>query len=462
MAPEHLTFGGWIQTERRRVVPAVLFLLLAVLTIIATAQRWFAIPETWRESLEPLLPAASYVIHAVVALGLLFVATAHPREDEERSPEATTALRHFHRIWRALWLSWVLLYVLFLAQELYLQFGTQGVSQETSALVLRVAAICLSGAHNLSLLFVLLCYLLLARPRAPIPWTPWAGVLLVVTAFEAISRFAESQFTTVMLWASGFIAGTTLALFVGRLESHRIKTPRAIIALLYGYAAIQISWAIFEAEPTIRLTMTSAALPLKFLLFLVVHWAMQSGLMLYYIDRTMKDRALVHGERRRFVRGIGWPRSGPVVNGLAVSVMVVDISPDQVAIVARLVNHRRTTHLVIDSSRLNRLELRCNAELPDGKTTGFDLLHQQKRRVRGTLPERIDIGIGDDFTFPIDLPMRLVFPDGPSDDLWGVAGSYLELDLWIECSDGEDGTWCGIARSEVTLARLPSLGSVVD
>jgi hypothetical protein len=72
-------------------------------------------------------------------------------------------------------------------------------------------------------------------------------------------------------WIEGLATGIALALFVGRLDSRFIDSPRWLVIAFYAYAVIQLSYPKLEAdEPSKALSfllITISALTLKVLLY---------------------------------------------------------------------------------------------------------------------------------------------------------------------------------------------------
>jgi hypothetical protein len=81
------------------------------------------------------------------------------------------------------------------------------------------------------------------------------------------------------------MSGATLALVVGRLSSVYMNPGTAALFFLYLYAVIQ-PFAAFFQRPTIQFVVTSIALPLKLLLWLVFVWEFTTGNLWEYIDQT--------------------------------------------------------------------------------------------------------------------------------------------------------------------------------
>lgn len=86
------------------------------------------------------------------------------------------------------------------------------------------------------------------------------------------------------------LSGVGLCLVVGRLGSKYLDPGPIALSLLYLYAVIQLGGAVFEASPAVHFGVTTIALPLKLLLWLVCVWAFTTGILGEYVFEV---RALI-------------------------------------------------------------------------------------------------------------------------------------------------------------------------
>jgi hypothetical protein len=103
-------------------------------------------------------------------------------------------------------------------------------------------------------------------------------LLLSVLAYRYPSP--PTQFVLRLVVAS--LSGVTLALVIGRLGSIYINPGAGALSLLYGYAIIQPFAAFFD-DVRFDFVITSLALPLKVLLWLVFVWAFTTGKLWEYV-----------------------------------------------------------------------------------------------------------------------------------------------------------------------------------
>lgn len=94
------------------------------------------------------------------------------------------------------------------------------------------------------------------------------------------------------------LSGVGLCLVVGRLGSKGLDPGPITIALLYLYGVIQMGAGLFANRPDVHLAVTTIALPLKVLLWLVCVWAFTTGVLGEYvyevrllIERVEKERS---------------------------------------------------------------------------------------------------------------------------------------------------------------------------
>lgn len=118
--------------------------------------------------------------------------------------------------------------------------------------------------------------------RHRIIFAGFAAALILLSIF--FSRNSSPQAVKVIVRTIvACLSGVTLALVVGRLGSIYLNPGTATLSLLYLYAVIQPFAGLFE-KPTVHFVMTSIALPLKVLLWLVFVWAFTSGKLWEYVQ----------------------------------------------------------------------------------------------------------------------------------------------------------------------------------
>jgi hypothetical protein len=117
------------------------------------------------------------------------------------------------------------------------------------------------------LLFVVETIAIILWQRTPLRNSPTVLLKTLVAAFTAVG----------------------MAFFIGRLDSHYLKAPRIILAPLYLYVILQVSWnniANSEASPNdpTRTIILGLAFFFKFLLFWVVKTWLADGSIVGYLE----------------------------------------------------------------------------------------------------------------------------------------------------------------------------------
>jgi hypothetical protein len=79
------------------------------------------------------------------------------------------------------------------------------------------------------------------------------------------------------------LSGIGLCFVVGRFADKLINPGALALFFLYLYAVIQLGAAIMQKEPVVHLVITTMALPLKLLLWLVCVWAFTTGILGEYL-----------------------------------------------------------------------------------------------------------------------------------------------------------------------------------
>lgn len=117
--------------------------------------------------------------------------------------------------------------------------------------------------------------------RHKILFTGFAIVLITLSILSFYFHRPTVGFIVTIIVAC--LSGVTLALVVGRLGSMYINPGTATLFLLYLYVVIQPFAALFE-RPIVSFIVTSAAVPLKILLWLVFVWAFTTGKLWEYVQ----------------------------------------------------------------------------------------------------------------------------------------------------------------------------------
>ncbi|MFZ0272494.1 MAG: hypothetical protein WB524_22960 [Acidobacteriaceae bacterium] len=223
----------------------------------------------------------------------------------EKVDIARRASTQFAHYWIGVWAAWAALYLLWF-------FIARGSAfPEPTSYLLPDMFNLLSGS------FFVLCYLIMVLHSVPPPanvnWAQKvtavfvvsAGILVVEVMLSSGFQVASSPMEIVH-GTEGLLVGIAMALFVGRLESGFVHSSRWVVAALYGYAVIQMSWSGLDVKGIANggpnasdwalrfLLITSIALGLKVLLYTHVHSLVQSGDLTYYMleYRNLKDEGL--------------------------------------------------------------------------------------------------------------------------------------------------------------------------
>lgn len=229
---------------------------------------------------------------------------------ERKVDTAKRACSQFANYWIGVWVSWAALYLLWF-------FAARGAVPAASGSYLFA-----DGINLLSGAFFVLCYMIMVLHSVPPPpnvnWPQKVIAVFVVSAaiiiLESIiiSAFPmDSPPMEIVHGIEGLLVGIAMALFVGRLESGFVHSSRWVVAALYAYAVIQMSWSGLDVWGIARggpnatdlalkfLLITSTALGLKVLLYTHVHRLVQSGDLTYYMleYRDLKDDGPMHKEK---------------------------------------------------------------------------------------------------------------------------------------------------------------------
>jgi hypothetical protein len=230
---------------------------------------------------------------------------------------AIAASRQFITFWLLVWAAWFALYATWLFCWRQVAAGT------ITAPIHAVLDVCnmLSGA------FFLLCYFSMVLRSEPPKEFGWYRVVVRVLVFYGAIVLLEwvvsaswplipvEEIQGAFHWIEGLACGIALALFVGRLDSRFINSPRWLVAALYSYAVIQLSYGKLEGNDADRaltfLLITSVALGLKVLLYWRVAAVVASGDLTYYMFECRKLFETGSDEKRDVLARLFGANPGP-------------------------------------------------------------------------------------------------------------------------------------------------------
>jgi hypothetical protein len=281
-------------------------------------------PPSTQQGTNQVHPRAELVIaifHALIIL--LFIALqftnfggkAHNWEKYGWTTGQT--MKQFWRGWRWIWLTWLALYVWLSVCWLQPEWYDQHMILTWSV------ADSLNIANAFGFFF---CFLALDEPSVPTAEEPNRakgfhrhlliifGVGILIGVISVMGRVLNGSADPTHFGALGPVlsscyTGLAMAYLFGRLDSHHMKIPRILLAPLYLYVIIQLAWVIFQAQPpdsVVPSMFFGAALILKILLFAVVTYWLDRGVLLDYLRQS----------EEYFVNVRSMESDGPTANGM--------------------------------------------------------------------------------------------------------------------------------------------------
>ncbi|HEY2068190.1 MAG TPA: hypothetical protein VGG48_01445 [Rhizomicrobium sp.] len=290
----------WKFAERLLVSLAA---LLAIGQALGTVLHFFQQQRTWIPAADffaDLIKGSTAIQFFVIAI-LVAAKTRLPAMHETQTfNRAIKASRQFNRFWFFVWVSWLGMYGIWFLQSL--QFFT---NIDPRFIYLATDFFGLLASSQL-----FLCYLVMVKSTVPPEHGDWyreiSLVLLGITAIivvQALCIFTSKSAVRIdqlFEGLEGLLSGVGLALFVGRLESKLIASPRSIVAALYAYAVLQFSYPQLMQDKSTFLALTTIALFLKLTLFVEVRRLISSGILTYYMheyerrfDKDQKHRSVI-------------------------------------------------------------------------------------------------------------------------------------------------------------------------
>ncbi len=211
-----------------------------------------------------------------------------------------------------MWISWAILYISWFCFSVFHPLGINDTLPHITSDFLNL----LSGA------MLVLCYLLMVVKSEPPHKVGWYNIVSIVICvcirlvfIEAITTSgAHGQFTRLdgarvyFDSVDGLLVGMGTALFVGRLGSEFFDSSKWAIALLYGYAVIQLAYPFLEDETSILgpifTIVTCIALLSKIILFSTVAKLISSGKLTYYMLEYRLSLSVKSSERDEIIADI--------------------------------------------------------------------------------------------------------------------------------------------------------------
>ncbi|HVR07129.1 MAG TPA: hypothetical protein VMW75_03715 [Thermoanaerobaculia bacterium] len=313
------TFQAWfkIKSLKMRATFEVLFALPGLTLLFGLSAKYLPSTITASSKLpigSPLLAeriaVAVLLLQSVVVLLLFLFIPKVPQlapsegENEDLSRRVQNGAEEFADLWGRAWMLWALLYfVLGIGALLRLWFPGLDFSLLTPLK---------NFMNNVQTVFFVMCFRELRYPThgKPSPLFPAISFVALLGVCEAVmlipgipksAHDAGVTLSQVFGWVTGCAGGVAIALVAGALESKMLNAPRRMITLLYVYASIQGAFTVVGRDPYPSLIFTSLAFVLKLLMFALMAWFIESGVILFYFRKMMDFDLKTPEERRVFL-----------------------------------------------------------------------------------------------------------------------------------------------------------------
>jgi hypothetical protein len=306
------TFGKWAKSKGILTLVGGAAAVTSPSWIERGLSLWDAAAKSLPRSVVENLPTLANLV--VLLLIVLLTTAVKPIVDEAKYPKSSRLVLHFRNLWIIFWLAFLVLY--FYRSVVGIAYPPVDVMKDFDAYLWRNLVDNFLG--NVAVLFLFLCYAVLAGYSLSTYVVGAALVLIVVSVLEGVGIHLTAavapklRMLSLSLWQMllATLACTIFALLIGRLESKVIKPPLWIIFALYFYGALQpvsealgatkqlallessslsaAAAAMQEHYRTLNWFVVSAAAwlgffaaLLKFLFFLLMLWLMD-GVLLFY------------------------------------------------------------------------------------------------------------------------------------------------------------------------------------
>jgi hypothetical protein len=314
-------FIHWVMGRLTTKLKTWLTILLALLVLGVFLLPSFSQSLFFQTNL-PLIPLILNLL-VIVAISLR-VATRHPLTHDKFPRESEVVIR-FYRAWALIWLVWMLPYLMLLFDVTWGM--TQGYQDLYGRLWRGPVLNLLNNIHSALFLF---CFHLLSPVAAMRLSTEMRKhkindlsrqflfilFLLVLMLFLVeievrLFLFDRPDIGQVFSVASSILAGFSISLLVGRFQDQRFGVSPVVIGSLYLMGILQV---LYLTGGTVAISVIQALMiPLKVILFLSVHWLLQSGRLIYYFYRTSAS-FLFDNDRASFLASLSKNAKGVAVD----------------------------------------------------------------------------------------------------------------------------------------------------
>lgn len=334
--------------KSREKIEFVLAIVVALCTLIATIVAIFTLDSHQPDWLDSLIKSGNKVnfgIHLIFTLTVVLLGTPTVKKPNIKGlAKKSSGLKkdlkklglknsldlqnqiaygthsintYFIRYWTGIWVSWFVLYSFLLIIE------TSGLNWHGEKFFLPLVC---DIVNNVGSYFILLCFLTLTYPTdrsnsENFHWQKnrWGIFLLIITIIELAVKLAfyfkafdKSGYPAVSVYLdsansmftifSGVLAGTSMALFIGRIDSKYIHNRIIILVVLYLYAAIQPLYSEVWPDkfPAVKLAVLYVALLGKAVLFVFVSSLFRNNRLLFYFIMVRQLHLNVNKEWKSF------------------------------------------------------------------------------------------------------------------------------------------------------------------
>lgn len=313
-----MNFNDWFKSNWRKA--SAIMGLLGLTPIASYVIKYMQEAGDWKN----LIP---FSLNALLIAFLLTVFLKITPHTHVRHSEASDKVKKFNYTWIVFLFVFFIQYFYFTIIEAGQVFGfIKGNNPIMLPPTKKIIEYVLAETTTLALFF---CYIRIAGYRLSHVFFPaflvWIfGIVIYTIAFAILDSKYNNMLNLAIEIISSGINCVILAIFISRLDSKVIATPLVVISALYLYAALQaitgpIDWAVdyYRSKEAIEqfkyplhlleqangvLTIVGAIL--KGLLFSVVYWLLDTGMLLFYFDWIINKSGSLESDRRTFLSSL--------------------------------------------------------------------------------------------------------------------------------------------------------------
>jgi hypothetical protein len=239
-----------------------------------------------------------------------------PSKKEETDNKVKLALKVIRLCWLALFISWFLLYFFlffYYAEESFLSISR--IIPVSPDRITLLANLLTTTFNYLNTMAIVICFTYLNEQgereeeslwyKSKYLWLPF--IFWLATLFAYVMFYQDEKVSSLLDLFTGVVAGISIALFVGRLQSKFLGTRPWLLMFLYSYTALQPLYFYLTNNEGWNLgvvLLINLYLILKCLLYLYMAWIFESTRLSFYLVKIRESHKDIEKNWNKWLKSI--------------------------------------------------------------------------------------------------------------------------------------------------------------